>query len=97
MIGLLGSFPDLARPGRAHGTWERVVLRRIMDEDRILIVNLAKRPIGEGTSHLLGALLSTLVDDDSHTPRLRMRLSSSLSEMNLRLGSAGEAVAEWVV
>ncbi|MEZ5844821.1 MAG: hypothetical protein R3D27_13950 [Hyphomicrobiaceae bacterium] len=34
-------------------------LRRIMDEGRILIVNLAKGPIGEGTSHLLGALLST--------------------------------------
>jgi plasmid stabilization system protein ParE len=27
MIGLLGSFPDLARPGRARGTWERVVPR----------------------------------------------------------------------
>ena len=34
-------------------------LRRIMDEGRILIVNLAKGPIGEGTPHLLGALLST--------------------------------------
>ena len=34
-------------------------LRRIMDEGRILIVNLAKGPLGEGTSHLLGALLST--------------------------------------
>ena len=34
-------------------------LRRIMDEGRILIVNLAKGPIGEGTSHLLGALIST--------------------------------------
>jgi hypothetical protein len=34
-------------------------LRRIMDEGRIFIVNLAKGPIGEGTSHLLGALLST--------------------------------------
>jgi hypothetical protein len=30
-----------------------------MDEGRILIVNLAKGPLGEGTSHLLGALLST--------------------------------------
>jgi hypothetical protein len=36
-----------------------VDLRRIMDDGRILIVNLAKGPIGEGTSHLLGALLST--------------------------------------
>lgn len=34
-------------------------LRRVMDEGRIFIVNLAKGPIGEGTSHLLGALLST--------------------------------------
>ena len=34
-------------------------LRRIMDEERILIVNLAKGPLGEGTAHLLGALLST--------------------------------------
>jgi hypothetical protein len=34
-------------------------LRRMMDEGRILIVNLAKGPLGEGTSHLLGALLST--------------------------------------
>jgi hypothetical protein len=34
-------------------------LRRIMDEGRILIVNLAKGPLGEGTSHLLGALIST--------------------------------------
>jgi hypothetical protein len=29
------------------------------DEGRILIVNLAKGPLGEGTSHLLGALVST--------------------------------------
>ncbi len=34
-------------------------LRRTMDEGRILIVDLAKGPIGEGTAHLLGALLST--------------------------------------
>jgi hypothetical protein len=34
-------------------------LRRMMDEGRILIVNLAKGPLGEGTSHLLGALMST--------------------------------------
>ena len=34
-------------------------LRRIMDEGRVLIVNLAKGPLGEGTSHLLGALIST--------------------------------------
>ena len=32
-------------------------LRRIMDEGRILIVNLSKGALGEGTSHLLGALL----------------------------------------
>jgi len=34
-------------------------LRRIMDDGRILIVNLAKGPLGEGPAHLLGALLST--------------------------------------
>jgi type IV secretory pathway TraG/TraD family ATPase VirD4 len=34
-------------------------LRRIMDEGRILIVNLSKGALGEGTSHLLGALLTT--------------------------------------
>lgn len=34
-------------------------LRRTMDEGRILVINLAKGPMGEGTSHLLGALLST--------------------------------------
>jgi hypothetical protein len=43
--------------------WSRpfstIDLRRMMDEGRVLIVNLAKGPIGEGTSHLLGALLST--------------------------------------
>ncbi len=34
-------------------------LRRMMDEGRILIANLAKGAIGEGASHLLGALLVT--------------------------------------
>lgn len=34
-------------------------LRRIMDERRILVVNLAKGAIGEGNAHLLGALLIT--------------------------------------
>jgi hypothetical protein len=34
-------------------------LRRIMDEGRILIVNLSKGALGEGTSHLLGAPLTT--------------------------------------
>ncbi len=34
-------------------------LRRMMDEGRILIANLSKGAIGEGTSHLLGALITT--------------------------------------
>lgn len=34
-------------------------LRKMMDENRILIVNLSKGALGEGTSHLLGALLTT--------------------------------------
>lgn len=34
-----------------------VDLRRIMDEGRILVVNLQKGAIGEGPSHLLGALI----------------------------------------
>jgi Helicase HerA, central domain len=33
--------------------------RKMMDEGRILIANLAKGTLGEGTSHLLGALLTT--------------------------------------
>jgi hypothetical protein len=32
-------------------------LRRMMDEQRILIVNLSKAALGEGSAHLLGALL----------------------------------------
>jgi len=34
-------------------------LRRMMDEGRILIANLSKGALGEGTTHLLGALLVT--------------------------------------
>jgi hypothetical protein len=34
-------------------------LRRMMDEGRILIVNLSKGALGEGNAHLLGALLIT--------------------------------------
>jgi len=34
-------------------------LRKIIDEARILIVNLSKGALGEGTAHLLGALLTT--------------------------------------
>lgn len=36
-----------------------VDLRKIMDEGRYLIVNLAKGALGEGHAHLLGALLTT--------------------------------------
>ena len=34
-------------------------LRQMMDEGRILIVNLSKGALGEGTAHLLGALITT--------------------------------------
>ncbi len=34
-------------------------LRKVMDEGRILIVNLSKGALGEGTAHLLGALITT--------------------------------------
>lgn len=34
-------------------------LRKLMDEGRILIVNLAKGALGEGTAHLLGAFITT--------------------------------------
>jgi hypothetical protein len=36
-------------------------LRRMMDEERILIVNLSKGALGEGAAHLLGALLMTTI------------------------------------
>src|SRR5205085_3777665 len=36
-------------------------MRRLMDEGAIVICNLAKGRLGEGTSHLLGALLTTTI------------------------------------
>ena len=52
-------------------------LRRIIDEGRIMIVNLAKGPLGEGTSHLLGALISTALAtaalSRADTPETRRR------------------------
>jgi GTPase SAR1 family protein len=39
-----------------------LILRRIMDEGRILLVNLAKGAIGEDTSNLLGSLLISRFD-----------------------------------
>jgi len=36
-------------------------IRRMMDEGRILVANLATGAIGEGTSHMLGALLTTTI------------------------------------
>lgn len=36
-------------------------IRRMMDEGRILIANLSAGAIGEGTSHMLGALLTTTI------------------------------------
>ena len=38
-----------------------ITLRRLMDEGAIVICNLAKGRLGEGTSHLLGALLTTTI------------------------------------
>ena len=38
-----------------------ITLRRLMDEGTIVICNLAKGRLGEGTSHLLGALLTTTI------------------------------------
>ena len=52
-------------------------LRRIMDEGRVLVVNLSKGALGEGTSHLLGALLTTALAtaalSRSDTPEHRRR------------------------
>src|SRR4051812_31580893 len=38
-----------------------ISLRRLIDEGAIVICNLAKGRLGEGTSHLLGALLTTTI------------------------------------
>src|SRR6266581_2682790 len=38
-----------------------ITLRRLMDEGAIVICNLAKGRLGEGVSHLLGALLTTTI------------------------------------
>ena len=38
-----------------------ITLRRLMDEGAIVICNLAKGGLGEGTAHLLGALLTTAI------------------------------------
>src|SRR5438477_10421040 len=38
-----------------------ITLRRLMDEGAIVVCNLAKGRLGEGTSHLLGALLTTTI------------------------------------
>ena len=38
-----------------------ITLRRLMDEGAIVLCNLAKGRLGEGTSHLLGALLTTTI------------------------------------
>ncbi|HTW53360.1 MAG TPA: DUF87 domain-containing protein [Stellaceae bacterium] len=38
-----------------------ITLRRLMDEGAIVVCNLSKGRLGEGTSHLLGALLTTAI------------------------------------
>jgi len=38
-----------------------ITLRRLIDDGAIMICNLAKGRLGEGTSHLLGALLTTTI------------------------------------
>ncbi len=56
-IGRLISAPALRNIiGQPVST---INMRKMMDERRILIVNLSKGALGEGTSHLLGALLTT--------------------------------------
>ena len=40
VIGLLADFPPLARPGRARGTWERVVPR----SRYIIVFEISARP-----------------------------------------------------
>ena len=44
--------------GQKHST---IDLRRLMDEGRILIVNLNKGRLGENNAHLLGALTTTML------------------------------------
>ena len=48
VIGLLADFPGLARPGRARGTWERIVPR----SPYIIVFEKSARP---------GALIITAV------------------------------------
>lgn len=71
-------------------------LRRIMDEGRILIVNLAKGPLGEGTSHLLGALLSTALAtaalSRADTPEANRRPFYLFADEFQNYASAGFAV-----
>jgi DNA helicase HerA-like ATPase len=54
-LGRVLSSPHLRNIlGQKHSSFN---LRRIMDEERIMIVNLSKSALGERNSHLLGALL----------------------------------------
>ena len=48
VIGLLAEFPGLARPGRAHGTWERmvpnshyvIVFERLENPSKLIITSI---------------------------------------------------------
>ena len=53
-LGRVLSSPDIRNVLCQPST---INLRKVMDEGRILIVNLSKGSLGEGNSHLLGALL----------------------------------------
>jgi CxxC-x17-CxxC domain-containing protein len=44
--------------GQEHSTFD---VRKMMDEEKILIMNLSKGRVGEGNSHLLGAMLITKI------------------------------------
>ncbi len=56
----LGAFLTNDKLQRIFGQPEsRIDLRKIMDEGKILIVNLSKGTVGENTSNLLGTLLVT--------------------------------------
>jgi hypothetical protein len=42
-----------------------ITFRRLMDEGAVVICNLSKGSLGEGTAHLLGALLTTAIAQDA--------------------------------
>lgn len=59
-IGGMLAHPVIKRVLIENG--EEVYLRRLMDEEKIIIVNLAKGQIGEDASHILGALFVSSIN-----------------------------------